>query len=513
VTAPTGRRGRRVDAAFLATGALVAAHGFALLRRKWDALEPAVFEADTYAQGYLHALHVGSAWPWDLTQDFWPFFLMAPGLYLFLPLAAVAPGGWPPLVVQGVGLVVGALLVAALARRARPDAPLAAGWLGLAFLVHPATAVGFAWGWSPYATAVPLLLVGAALLARGAPRAGLFAWALAASLKINVAMAVGGLAVAALALPRASADLVLPGLAPRARRLAEITLAWGILAGGGFVAALLAVGRAAEDLHLSGDARPPLWAGVLTVVCVAGPLWPLLRRAPDDGGGSAPECTAKQGIPALTAAVERIATVARRGAATLGAVGLLAALGAGPELAYTVLNAANSGLLPATAVLFLAAIGGLRAIPDPTAAARAARAVFVLVLIARAVYHPPVVSPLPLTPAAFARASAPADAGAAALRAWLAAAPDDLPVIVDPPLLNVVGEHPGRVTRPHGHAGGPAVLLLTERRDAPLPPSWEACLDASFETSATGRVRAGVCDALPTLAPPLPPGHVAVPGR
>jgi hypothetical protein len=217
----------------------------------------------------------------------------------------------------------------------------------------------------------------------------------------------------------------------------------------------------------------------------------------------------------LSTAVDRIVAVARRGAGPLGGAGLVALLAAGPELAYTVLNAANSGLLPATAVLFLAAIGGLRAIPDPADAARAARSVFVLVLLARLVYHPPVVSPLPLTPSAFARVSAPADRGAASLRAWLAAAPDDLPVIVDAPLLNLVGEHPGRVTRPYAHTGGPAALLVTERREAPLPPAWARCLRASFDTAARGRVFAGVCDTLPSLAPPLPPGPgpAAVPRR
>ncbi len=176
----------------VAAGALTA-HALSFLRARWLSLDPAVFEASTYNQGIHRALAQGSLWPWDLTGEFWPFLLMAPGIYLQIPFLAPFPGGYAPLVLQAVALIAGTFLVYALAQKSL--GPRTGCLLGLAWLLHPAVGVGLSWGWSPYATAAPLLLLGVLCLRTGRTGWGQFALLAAASMKINVAGMVFGLGI------------------------------------------------------------------------------------------------------------------------------------------------------------------------------------------------------------------------------------------------------------------------------------------------------------------------------
>ncbi len=383
--------------------------GLRLLWLKWQGVDVAVFEADTYAQGVRHAVALGSAWPWDLTGRFWPFLLMGPGIYLHVPLMAVLPGGLPVLVIQGLAMGLTALLLARLARREGADPVLAAG-LALVWMLHPITGVAFAWGWSPYATAAPLLVGGLLALRAGHRRLAAVLLVVAAMMKINVAIMVGGLAFAA-GLGVVGADL------RRTGRVATVVAgAWVVLVGAVFAGSTWCVGTFSEDINVGGPA-PATAAGSLTLLLVLVPALPLLGR---------------RGL-------------------------LLAAAATGVELAYTALvNPANSGLVPAAAVVFAAAALDLPTLSRP---GRRLALAGLLALVGQQLFQPPRVSPLPLTPAGLAYR---ADPRGATLRAWVDALPDDAWLLSFDPANGAIGKHPGKVVEPQDWDGHTRVAVLVD---------------------------------------------------
>ncbi len=403
--------------------------GLSLLVRKWQGVDPAVFEADTYVQGLRAGWAHGRLWPWELTGRFWPFLLMAPGIYLHAGLGLL-PTALPALILQGLAVVLAGVLAGRLAQ-ARGAPPAAGAGLALVWMLHPAAGVGMAWGWSPYATGAPLLVGAALALARGRGRWALGLALAAAAMKINVAMMVGGLALAG------AAGLL--GRVHRAtgRRLALGMVAWGLGVGLAFTSALWCVGTLRQDLHLGGPA-PATAGGLATVALMLLPLLPLLGRRE----------------------------------------ALVALLGAGAELAYTgLVNPANSGLIPAAALVLAAAGWGLGARRHLGLRLLLAGG---LALGAHQRYAPPRVWPLPLSPAGLAYRPDPAGAR---LRAWVAALPPDAWLVAFDPANGAVGTHPGPVIEPaawDGHSRA-AVLLPQGIADdrglggcsAPLVPARE----------------------------------------
>lgn len=384
--------------------------GLRLLWLKWQGVDVAVFEADTYAQGVRHAVALGSAWPWDLTGRFWPFLLMAPGIYLHLPLMVALPGGLPVLVFQGLAMGLTALLLALLARREGADPALAAG-LALVWMLHPITGVAFAWGWSPYATAAPLLAGGLLALRAGHRRVAAVLLAVAAMMKINVAIMVGGLALAA------AVGLAGGGLRRAGRVATAVAAGWVLLVGAVFAGATWCTGTLSEDLHIGGP-TPATAAGSLTLLLVLAPLLPLLGR---------------RGL-------------------------LLSAASTGVELAYTaVVNPANSGLVPAAAVVSVAAALDLPTRPRP---GRRLALAGLLALVGQQTFQPPRISPLPLTPAGLTYR---ADPRGAAVRAWVDALPDDAWLLTFDPVNGAIGRHPGRVVEPREWDGRTRVAVLLDR--------------------------------------------------
>lgn len=388
-------RQRRTDPATWGWGLLVwavagatLAEGLRLLRLKWAGVDPAVFEADTYAQAILHGLTAGDLAPWTLSDRFWPFFFIAPGIYAHVPLLAVAPGGWTVLAFQALMVALTGPALWALGR-ARQATPATAALLALTWLLGPLAGVGMAWGWSPYLTACPLGVLGLLALARGRHRWGLGLLALTGAMKVDVAASVG-----ALGLWRAWQRR------PDGVWLAGGALVWGAASGLAFLWGLGQLGTRDQDLHLEGA---PSGEGLWTLAVILVPLLPVLG---------------------LRAAAVALCT-------------------GGLALLYTtLLNPANSGMIPVGALLL-----GVMAWHAPTlrrAAPRAAVAA-VLALGCRQLYAPPRVSPLPLTPAGWAWEP---DLRGGVLRAWVIALPDDLPLVAFDPALGAVGPHPARVLQP-----------------------------------------------------------------
>lgn len=380
--------------------------GLWLLWRKWLGVDPAVFEADTYVQGLGHAVQRGRLWPWDLTGRFWPFLLMAPGIYLHAWLGLL-PGALPALIFQALAVLATGALLGALAG-GRTESLLGAG-LALVWMVHPVAGVALAWGWSPYATAAPLLAGAALALDRDRRRLALVLAGSAVLMKINVALMVGGIALLAGAGR-------LEGRAARrwGRSLAAAMALWVGLVGTIFVASLACVGTLDQDLHTGGPARETA-GGLWTLACVLLPVLPLLGR---------------------------------RGWAFVAA-------GAGVELAYTALvNPANSGLVPAGAVVFIAAAREL-----PQLARPGARLVLAggLSLLAHNLLAPPRIAPLPLTPSGLGYAP---EASGQVLREWVASLPPDAWLVAFDPASGAIGTHRGPWLSPMEWDGETRVAVM-----------------------------------------------------
>lgn len=415
--------------------------GVAHLMRRWQSVHPAVFEADTYAQALRSGLLGGALAPWELSDRFWPFFLMAPGIYAHVPVFSMAGGGRTALLIQATAIGMSALLLARVAVSAGLSLRVGLG-LALAWLVHPvAGGVGLAWGWSPYATAAPLILAGVgALLPWLRPRSGpcrrlqqgspwrqwlgLGLFALAAAMKVNSAVMLAGLGA-----------WMLLSQTPQQRSMGRVLVVggglWVLLTGSAFTVSAICAGTFAEDVHLGGPA-PTTAGGLLTLAITLVPVLPLLSR---------------------------------RGWA-------LAGMAAGIELVYTAaINPANSGLVPATAVLFAAALVSLPRLQRP--GLRVALAVG-LGFVAHQLYTPPRVAPLPLQAAAW---SSPPDPRGGELRAWVASLPSDATLLTFDPFLGAIGGHAGPVLEPAEWDGtGQVVVLLAE----PLPPDVVDCVSPLF---------------------------------
>lgn len=380
--------------------------GLWLLWRKWLGVDPAVFEADTYVQGLRHALSRGRLWPWDLTGRFWPFLLMAPGIYLHAGLGLL-PTALPALVLQALAVLGTGALIGVLG--SRHTRPLLGSGLALVWVLHPVSGVALAWGWSPYASAAPLLAGAALALSAERRRLALVLAVGAVLMKINVALMVGGIAVLAW-------SGRLDGRRSRGwgRGLALAMALWVGLVGTAFSLSLHCTGTLDQDLHLGGPA-PETAGGLWTLACVLVPVVPLLGR---------------------------------RG-------WLLVAAGAGVELVYTaLLNPANSGLVPAGAVVFVAAARELPGLSRP--GARLALAA-VLSLLAHNLLAPPRIAPLPLTPAGLAYAPDPTGA---VLRDWVGALPPDAWLVAFDPASGAIGTHPGPWLSPEEWDGETRVAVL-----------------------------------------------------
>jgi len=416
--------------------------GLWLLVRKWQGVDVAVFEADTYAQGIRHSLHLGRAWPWDLTGRFWPFLLMAPAVYLHLPLLAPLPGGLPPLVLQALAVGAAAWLLAALARDAGAGPRVAAG-LALAFLVHPVTGVAMAWGWSPYVSGAPLLVGGILALRTGRRRVGVALLLLAGATKVDAALMVAGLGVWAWLSPWRT------GLGPSrlGRNLALAALAWTGLVGGLFAWSTWCAGTLAQDINLAGK-DPPTAGGLWTVALALLPALPLLGRR------------------------------------SL----LLVALAVGVEVDYTLfVNPANSGLVAAVALVLAAGALDLPRLARP--GLRVGMAVL-LGLLAQQLYQPPRVSPLPLT---WAGLRYRPDPRGAVQRAWVRALPADAWLLTLEPASGAVGPHPGRVLAPWEWDGRTQVSVLLPAEEA-LREGLADCTQELVPVSSRGpAIRAGSC--------------------
>ena len=438
--------------------------GVSLLARRWAGIHPAVFEADVYAQNILHGLSGGGLAPWDLTGRFWPFFFIAPGIYLHVPAFALVPGGRTALALQAMAVGITAVLLSRLAARAGLRSSAAAG-LGLVWLLHPiGGGVAMAWGWSPYASAAPLLVAGiAALLPLWAPATrrarrpatlprrtlwtALALLAGAALMKVNAAIMVAGLG--AWLLRFHSHRRGAPGWT-----LAVGGALWVGLTGALFVAAAQCAGTFAEDVHLGGPS-PVTASGLLTLLVTLLPALPLLDR---------------------------------RGWALVG-------LATGVELTYTgFVNPANSGLVPASAVILAAGATAVVRLPRP--GLRVALAV-VLAAGAHLAFQPPRLAPLPLQPAAFAYTSDPTGA---AVRAWVDALPDDATLVTFDPLNGATGEHPGRMLEPDAWEGrGQVAVILAE----PVPKRFHGCLAPLMpQSTLLPPIWAGVCGSGDWARPP-----------
>jgi hypothetical protein len=442
----TPRRALAAAGALTVVGLLAWGAGLSLLVRRWLGAHPAVFEADQFAQRVSHAVSTGSLWPWDLGAD-WYFLLMAPGIYLHFPVLALFPGGLAPLLLQAAAVAVTAPLLALLARRCGASVPAAAG-LGLIWLFHPISGgIAMAWGWSPYATAAPLF-VGALLAAgRGRRTTALALFALAAAMKVNAAVMLLGIGAWMILDGRTSGE----GRGDPAERTIGWTLvvgaaAWALLAGGLFASAALCAGNLLRDVHLDASGSGPTVGGMATVALMLLPALPLLDR---------------------------------RG-------WLLVTLALGVEMAYTVaINPANSGLVPATAVLLAA---GASRVPSLRWPERRIALAAVLALLCHALFRPPGLVPLPLQPAAMAYAPGPAGS---TMRAWVDALPDDLGLVADRRTRGVTGTHRGFVIEPEAWSGSGTVAVLLA---GPVPERFVDCVDVLIPRTQAGEpVLAGIC--------------------
>jgi len=443
-------------AAWIVAGVTSWGLGVWLLLRRWQGLHPAVFEADTYAQALRHGLAGGGLWPWDLTERFWPFFLIAPGIYAHVPAFALFPGGQTALWIQSLAVALSAVLLVGLAREGglRLETSLA---LGLVWLVHPISGgVAMAWGWSPYASAAPLLIAGSwamfpllARIRRRSPPHGLLSplrwrialvcFALAALMKVNAALMVAGLGFWCGWVGDRSWRAPGP-------RLAAAGGLWVVVTGSLFAIAAIRAGTFAEDVHLA-DVAPVTAGGAWTVVLLLVPLVPLLDRR----GGGFVLCTI------------------------------------GIELAYTlVINPANSGLVPATALLFGAAAAV--SLPRLNHPLRRVGLALGLALVAHQLFEPPRLAPLPLQPDAWDYVP---DPRGAELRAHVAALPAGATLVTFDPLKGAVGGHEGPVLEPREWDGRSEVhVLLAE----PVPERFRDCVAPLFSASSfSGVVWAGVC--------------------
>lgn len=416
---------------------LVGALGLRLLYRKWISLAPSVFEADTYAQGIAYALEKGSFWPWDLTPEFWPFLTMAPGLYLFIPPLALFPGGFSTLAIQGISLALTGLLLFRLALKKSPQDALAPFLLACAWLVHPITGVGMAWGWCFYTFGAPLtVLMVDALEDRRWIAGSLFAL-LAASMKVNVAIGVAGIALWALL--KTQRKWALPLLLSMG--------AWIAVSGTMFLSGILSRGRFALDLNLSQGEAAPTFSGLATLGLVLLPLLPLARHLP-----------------------------------------LLILLGAGLELIYTAfINPANSGLVGATAILFIAAAMGLEKSKRPI---KMAALTLILSLVAHQLFRPPVVSPLPLQWAGLTYA---VDDDAQRIRDWVEAVPATATLVVGERVAGAVGLHRGPLIRLQNWTPDLGAIYVIHTEKSP-PADLLGCTRVLLEDHPHfGTVRAGHC--------------------
>lgn len=438
-----------------AVGLLAWAAGLSLLVRRWQGVHPAVFEADLFSQRITHALFAGSLWPWDLGSN-WYFLLMAPGVYLHIPVLALFPGGLAPLLIQAIAVLVTALLLAALARQAGASAPVAAG-LGLVWLLHPISGgVAMAWGWSPYISAAPLLIGGLLALERGrrGTAAGLFA--AAALMKINGAVMIAGIGAWLVLEQRGEESRSARSSRPAAGRMLLVGgAAWAAVAGLLFSGAALCAGTLLLNIHLDTSGAGPTAGGTVTVALTLLPALPLLDR---------------------------------RGWA-------LVAFGIGVEMAYTlVINPANSGLVPATAVLLAA--GALR-LPFVSHPGRRVAVAVALSLLCHQLFQPPHLSPLPLHPAAVTYRPDPARA---VMRSWVEALPEDAGLVISRPTKGAVGTHRGPVLEPWEWDGRGTVAVLLE---GPVPERYQGCLDILIpETTDAAAIWAGSCGAGPPASPP-----------
>lgn len=449
-----GARQRSVRLAAVLAGVafLCWLQGLRLLVLKWQGVDVAVFEADTASQGVQHALAIGDLSPWGITGRFWPFLLMAPGIYLHVPVLVALPSGLSVLAMQALAVGATAVLLAALVRSHDGDPVLAAG-LALCFMLHPITGVAMAWGWSAYVTAAPLLVGGMLARRRGRPGLAVLLLAVAALMKVNVVLMVAGIGAWLWAGLSPDGD----GSRRWGRGLALGAACGVVLSGTAFVASTWCVGTFREDVNLGGTA-PPTASGLFTLLLVVVPLLPLWSR---------------------------------RGR-------LLAAAAVGIELAYTLLvNPANSGLVPATAVLFVAAAVDLAGQSRPRQRLAVAG---VLALAGQLVYQPPRISPLPLTPQALTYR---ADPRGAVLRDWVDALPDDATLVTAEPVSGAIGPHPGVVMAPWAWSGDGRVAVMLSAEGARVA-GLSSCTSTLTE-GGRGRpeIVAGWCGE--GEAPPLPP--------